>query len=110
MKPVTLAHVAEAADVHKATAARALNRDPRISQATRERVERAAQKLGYKVNHLLAAWMSSRRRQLPVASAVLAYVTGHPTRYAWRPPATDLPNFHPGARERAIKAGYSVED
>src|SRR4051812_6664869 len=106
MKSVTLADVAREADVHKATAARALNRDPRISEATRERVERASQRLGYKVNHLLAAWMSSRRRRLPVASAVLAYITGHPTRYGWRPPATDLPNFHPGARARAVKAGY----
>jgi LacI family transcriptional regulator len=110
MNSVTLVDVARVAGVHKSTAARALNCDPRIPQATRERVERAAQQLGYRVNHLLSAWMSTRRRQVPVASAVLAYVTGHPTRYGWRPPATDLPNFHPGARDRALKAGYTVED
>lgn len=110
MKPVTLVDVARAAEVHKATAARALNRDPRISTETRERVERAARHLGYRVNHLLSAWMSTRRRRVPVASAVLAYVTGHPTRYGWRPPTSDLPNFHPGAAERARRAGYVVED
>jgi LacI family transcriptional regulator len=110
MKAVTLADVARAAGTHKATAARALNRDPRITMETRERVERAAQKLGYKVNHLLAAWMSTRRRQLPVGTAVIGYITGHPTRHGWRPPASDLPDFFPGARERAQRAGYQLEE
>src|SRR5688500_4192221 len=108
MKPVTLATVAQLAGGHKATAARALDRDPRITEETRERVEQAAQQLGYRVNSLLSAWMSTRRRQVPVANAVLAYVTGHPPRYGWRPPASDLPNFHPGAVERAGRAGYLV--
>jgi len=110
MKTVTLADVARIAGVHKATAARALNHDPRITAETCARVERAAQQLGYRVNYLLSAWMSTRRRQVPVAAAVIAYLTGHPTRHGWRPPASDLPNFHPGAVERAARAGYIVED
>jgi LacI family transcriptional regulator len=110
MKTVTLLDVAQRAGVHKATAARALNRDPRITGETREKVERAASELGYRVNHLLAAWMSSRRRGTPVASATIAYVTGHPTRYGWRPPASDLPDFFPGAVARAQQAGYKLED
>lgn len=110
MKTVTLADVARAAQVHKATAARALNQDPRITPATRQKVEQAAHALGYRVNHLLAAWMSTRRKRVPVANAVLAYVTGHPTRYGWRPPASDLPDFHPGACARALTAGFTVED
>jgi LacI family transcriptional regulator len=110
MKPVTLADVAREAQVHKATAARALNHDPRITPATRQKVEQAAQALGYRVNHLLAAWMSTRRKRVPVANAVLAYVTGHPTRYGWRPPASDLPDFHPGAVARAQAAGFTVEE
>lgn len=110
MQAVTLADVARAAGVHKATAARALNRDPRITTETRELVEAAAAKLGYKVNHLLSAWMSTRRRRVTVASAVIAYVTGHPTRYGWRPPASDLPDFFPGARARAEQAGFKLED
>ena len=110
MNAVTLGDVARVADVHKATAARALNHDPRISVATREKVERAARTLGYRVNHLLAAWMSTRRKRVPVTNAVLAYVTGNPTRYGWRPPASDLPDFHPGAAARAQEAGFTVED
>jgi DNA-binding LacI/PurR family transcriptional regulator len=110
MHAVTLAEVARLAGVHKATAARALNRDPRITPETCRRVEEAAAKLGYKVNHLLSAWMSTRRRRVPVASAVLAYVTGHPTRYGWRPPASDLPDFFPGAALRAEQAGFKLED
>ncbi|WP_442890210.1 LacI family DNA-binding transcriptional regulator [Congregicoccus parvus] len=110
MPQVTLADVARAAGVHKATAARALNRDPRITPATRRRVEEAAAQLGYKVNHLLSAWMSTRRTRVAVASAVIAYVTGHPTRYGWRPPASDLPDFFPGALARAEQAGFKLED
>ena len=110
MQAVTLADVARAAGVHKATAARALNRDPRITPETRRLVEEAAARLGYKVNHLLSAWMSTRRRRVPVASAVIAYVTGHPMRYGWRPPASDLPDFFPGALARAEAAGFKLED
>jgi len=110
MDKVTLRDVARLAGVHKATAARALNHDPRITSATRQAVEAAAQRLGYKVNHLLSAWMSTRRRRVPVASAVLAYVTGHPTRYGWRPPASDLPDFFPGARARAEQGGFTLDD
>jgi DNA-binding LacI/PurR family transcriptional regulator len=110
MNAVSLSEVARAAGVHKATAARALNRDPRISEETRRKVEQAATALGYRVNHLLAAWMSTRRRRAPVANAVIAYVTGHPTRYGWRPPASDLPDFYPGAQARAQEAGFVLED
>jgi len=110
MKAITLADVARKAGVHKATAARAINRDPRITEETRQRVTEAAEKLGYKVNHLLSAWMRTRRRGLPVFNAVIAYITGHPTRYGWRAPASDLPDFHPGAAVRAEAAGYKLED
>ena len=110
MNAVTLATVAREAGVHKATAARALHHDPRITEATGARVRAAAEKLGYRVNHLLAAWMSTRRRGVPVASATLAYVTGNPTRYGWRPPESDLPDFFPGAQARARAAGFELED
>lgn len=110
MRTVTLSDVAQAAKVHKATAARALQRDPRITEETRQKVEQAAAKLGYRVNHLLSAWMSTRRRGVGVSSAVIAYVTGHPTRYGWRPPQSDLPDFFPGAKARAEAAGYRLED
>lgn len=110
MKTLTLEDVAREAGVHKSTAARALNKDPRISEETRGRVQAAADKLGYRVNHLLAAWMSTRRRGVPVASATIAYVTGHPTRYGWRPPESDLPDFFPGAKARAESAGFKLED
>jgi len=110
MKAVTLLEVAQEAGVHKATAARALNNDPRISEETTSRVKAAADKLGYRINHLLAAWMSTRRRRAQVASSTIAYVTGHPTRYGWRPPRSDLPDFFPGAKAEAEAAQYKLED
>ena len=108
-KPVTLRDVAAAAGVHKATAARALNHDPRITVATRQRVEKAAQSLGYRVNPMVAAWMSTRRRRTPESTATMGYVTGHPTRYGWRQPASDLPDFHAGAHARAARRGFHLE-
>ena len=47
---VTSREVAAAAGVHQSTVSRALRGDSRISQATREQVEQAAQQLGYVPN------------------------------------------------------------
>lgn len=50
MARVTLAHVAEAAGVTKATVSRALRGDSRISRATVERVWSCARQLGYRAD------------------------------------------------------------
>jgi LacI family transcriptional regulator len=57
---VTLQHVADAAKVSKATASLALNKNPRISEATRKRVLAAVEALGYVYNQRAASLRTQR--------------------------------------------------
>ncbi len=57
---VTLQHVADAAKVSKATASLALNNNPRISEATRQRVLEAVEALGYVYNQRAASLRTQR--------------------------------------------------
>jgi LacI family transcriptional regulator len=106
---VTLEDVAKTARVHRSTVALALRDNPRISPETRRRVREVAERLGYRVNPLVAALMRSRRSGAPARNAVIGYITAHSTRYGWQPPHHDRPDFFPGARERAKDFGYQLE-
>ncbi len=57
---VTLQHVADAANVSKATASLALSKSPRISQPTRLRVLEAVEALGYVYNQRAASLRTQR--------------------------------------------------
>ena len=48
MNRVTLGEIAKAAGVSRATASRALQNNPLIAAATRQRVQNIAEKLGYR--------------------------------------------------------------
>ncbi|MBE2213295.1 MAG: LacI family DNA-binding transcriptional regulator [Opitutaceae bacterium] len=111
MKPsqVTLQDVAERAGVHRSTVSLALRDAPRISPEVRERVQRIARELGYRVNPLVAALMQSRRSGRSTKDVVLAFVTSYPTREGWRPAKHDRPDFFPGAAARARDFGYRLE-
>ncbi|HEU5078003.1 MAG TPA: LacI family DNA-binding transcriptional regulator [Opitutaceae bacterium] len=106
----TLQDVADAAGVHRSTVSLALRDHPRISQAVRRRVQGIAKRLGYSINPLVSALMQSRRSRTSTKHISLAYITTHPTRYGWRPPFHDRPDFFPGAQERAKDFGYKLED
>jgi len=105
----TLQDVATRSGVHRTTVSLALRDHPRIPAATRERVKAAAKALGYRINPLVSALMQSRRSGKAVKHVTLAYVTNYPTRFGWRPPYHDRPNFFPGAIERARDFGYKLE-
>ncbi len=105
----TLQDVADRAGVHRTTVSLALRDHPRIPAATRARVKAVAEKLGYRINPLVSALMQSRRSGRAVKHVTLAYVTNYPTRFGWRPPHHDRPNFFPGAVARARDFGYTVE-
>lgn len=105
----TLQDVASRAGVHRTTVSLALRDHPRIPAATRERVKAAAVKLGYRINPLVSALMQSRRSGRAVKHVTLAYVTNYPTRFGWRPPHHDRPNYFPGAVDRARDFGYKLE-
>lgn len=105
----TLQDVASRVGVHRTTVSLALREHPRIPAETRERVKAAAAKLGYRINPLVSALMQSRRSGRVVKHVTLAYVTNYPTRFGWRPPHHDRPDFFPGAAERARDFGYKLE-
>lgn len=105
----TLQDVAKAAGVHRTTVSLALRDNPRIPQATRDRIKNIARELGYRTNPLVSALMQVRRLGKPVKHASLAFVTNYPTRYGWKPENHDRPNFFPGAVARAEDFGYKLE-
>jgi LacI family transcriptional regulator len=105
----TMQDVALRAGVHRTTVSLALRDHPRIPVETRERVKMIATKLAYRINPLVSALMQSRRAGKAVKNITLAYVTNYPTRYGWRPPHHDRPDFFPGAAERARDFGYKLE-
>lgn len=105
----TLQDVADRAGVHRSTVALALRDNPRISAATRQRVQAIARDLGYQLNPLVAALMSTRRSGNPLKHVTLAYVTDYPTRFGWRPEHHDRPDYFPGAAVRAEDFGYKLE-
>lgn len=96
--------------MHRSTVSLALRDHPRISPAVRKRIHELAEKLGYRINPLVAALMASRRTGKETKHVTLAYVTNYPTRYGWRPPHHDRPDFFPGAQARARDFGYRLED
>ena len=106
---VTLQDLADSAGVHRSTVSLALRDHPRISLAVRQNVQALAKKMGYRVNPLVAALMQSRRTGRTARHAPIAYVTNYPTRYGWRPPHHDRPDYFPGAVARAKEFGYKLE-
>lgn len=106
---VTLQDVADRAGVHRSTVALALRDHPRIPAETRRRIRALADKLGYRLNPLVAALMKSRRSGEAVKHVTLAFVTSYPTREGWRPEHHDRPDFFPGAGARARDFGYRLE-
>ncbi len=109
-QPATLQDVAERAGVHRSTVSLALRNNSRISEEVRARVQRIARELDYRTNPLVTALMRSRRTHTEAKHVVLAYVTNYPTRYGWRPPHHDRPDYFPGAAARAAELGYKLED
>lgn len=105
----TLQDVAEKAGVHRSTVSLALRDNHRISADVRAKIQRIANELGYRSNPLVTALMRSRRTRRAPRHVVLAYVTDYPTRYGWRPPHHDRPDYFPGAAARASELGYKLE-
>lgn len=101
--------IADAVGVSKSAVSLALRNDPRISQATRDRVQKAAQAMGYRRNPVVDSLMTQLRAGYqPSFQANLALVNCSPTR--------DLTQNHTfrrlreGVLRRAEQLGYGVEE
>ena len=61
MKSLSMADLAQAAGVGKATVSLALRNDPRIRESTRSRIQALAKKMGYRANPMVALVMGQLR-------------------------------------------------
>lgn len=105
-----MADVGRVARCHPSTVSLALRGDARIPAETRERVKTAATRLGYRVNPMIAAWVSARRAGRPVTQRVVAaYLTCLPGTYAWRADQ-HFRSIFDGAREQAEHYGFALEE
>jgi len=101
--------VADAAGVSASTVCRALNSNPQIPAATRERVQAVADKLGYSPDPLLSAFASRRRgRKLNSEITTIGYLTNFGTRDEWRENSFYRACYC-GVEDRAKRMGYRVE-
>ena len=103
--------VGDLAGVHRTTVSLALHGHPSIPEVTRAKVRDAAAKLGYRLNPLVSALMSSRRTHRSGASphTTLAFVTSSKPGVDWRQSQTLREQFA-GAKEQARLQGYRIEE
>ncbi len=96
--------VAKAAGVHQTTVSRALRNDRRLPRPTRLRIQRIAEKMGYRPHPLVSALIALRRARHPPGSfATIAYL-----RRVEPSPVPPL-DYLPGIRAAAEQQGYVVE-
>lgn len=110
MAEATMADIAKAAGVSKNTVSLALRGSPRISAATRAKVEAAAASLGYRLNPTVAHLMAQlRQSRSPGFQATLGIVNAHESRDAFTAHPT-IPSYVRGCRERARQLGYQLDE
>jgi LacI family transcriptional regulator len=106
---ISLKEVAEAAGVSRMTVSLALRNHPTLPPATRARVQRMAEKLGYRPDPVIGSVMADiRARRSAHRQATIAYLTAHEDPDIWRNHPTQY-QYYQGAVERAEAAGYHLE-
>jgi LacI family transcriptional regulator len=107
---IPLRLIAEKANVSRMTVSRALRDSPAVSRATRQRIQKIAQRLGYRpdpgLTRLLEAIRFRKQNRQP---NVLAYLTAYDQRGGWRRHPTQRICFE-GASRRAAECGYRLEE
>ncbi len=100
--------IAQRAGVHRTTVSLALRNDPRLPQATRERVQQVARQMGYTPNPLVSALMHYRAgRRPPDARGEIAFLTNAATEHGWKKsPAYE--RIFAGAQTRAGELGFTL--
>ena len=102
--------VAQAAGVSRNAVSLALRNDPQIPPATRERIVRIAQELGYRKNPTVAHLMAELRRGAAgTHRATLALINAHEEADAFRTHPT-IPSYVAGCRRRAASTGHTLDE
>jgi LacI family transcriptional regulator len=106
---ITLADIAERADVHVTTVSLALRNHPRLPTQTRERIQALAKSMGYAPDPFLRALVAYRGKMMPRRNPpTLAYVTHWNTRWGWKK-VTAHPDFYSGAESKARELGFNLD-
>lgn len=105
---VTMARIAREADVSAMTVSRALRDYPGLPLKTRRRIQRLAQKLGYRPDPAVSQLMARLRVSRKAESQVIAWVTSHAGRDQWREGSSNIA-LHAGASAQAARLGYRLE-
>lgn len=107
--PPTLREIARQAGISHTTVSLSLRNHPSIPERTRKRVQRLADRLGYRSNVLVSALMSQVRMKQPKsAPEVVGFLNGGPTADDWKKHSASV-GFYEGARQRAQRLGLRVE-
>jgi LacI family transcriptional regulator len=108
-KQRTQTELAAVAGVSQNTVSLALRGDPRLPEATRQRIRQLAEKLGYRTNPLVAALMAQVRRRRPGYQSTIAFVIDG-VRKGDLPRHPSLGRALRGARDRAQDRGHRLQD
>lgn len=107
-KRASIQDIADRLGVCKMTVSLALRKHPKISEATRKKVETVAAELGYRKNPELSKFMSAIRRKVTDERGLpLAYITTGRERGKWRESATER-QYWEGAQKQAEAYGFYI--
>jgi len=108
--PPTMSEIAKFAGVSKNTVSLALRHNPQIPEATRARIRKIAQRLGYRKNPTVAHLMVQlRANRSPRHQATLALINANLDSRAFTRHPT-VPVYVEGCRRRAAEVGYSLDE
>jgi DNA-binding LacI/PurR family transcriptional regulator len=107
---ITVRQIAQQLNVSHTTVSRALKNDPRISEAVRQKIQAAAEALGYRPDPMLSALAAYRRgRTKQSIGAELAWINCWPDPKRLRT-FKEFDLYWTGAEEEAARAGYRLEE
>jgi LacI family transcriptional regulator len=107
MPSLTLRDIARHAGVSATTVSKALRNHPKISAARRAEIMALAERLGYRRNPALSAWMRHVREvRRPPAGETLAYVTSRSLAETLRARGAWAHRYHAGALALARQLGF----
>jgi DNA-binding LacI/PurR family transcriptional regulator len=104
-----LKDVAEAAGVSVSSASYALRGSDQVSSATRKKVADAAERLGYRKNPLVSAWMQQVRQRKQLAfQGTLAFIHALDNEQDLRRGITFAEKVYQGVKESAAEQGFNL--
>ncbi len=107
MPAPTLRDIARRAGVSATTVSKALRNHPKISATRRAEIAALAERMGYRRNPALSAWMRHvRDLRRPAAGETLAYVTSRSLAETLRARDAWAHRYHAGARALAERLGF----